>query len=213
MALSFFVFLAGWLTLRRRPWRPRLVSWIAVGTSATISGMLLGVAADKMFYESYGIGGLLQWGTLLAAAIASPMLCAHAAMSGRPLPTILELLGPRDGRTRSMLTVLLGLTLIVTAVIGAETALGFVFDPRYRDFPFASLTMAVAPFAALMLLNRPKEGVRPIAESAFAGVFVVAALYSGVNEGTQNWQAMWTCAIYLLFAITLWRARAAQIPE
>jgi len=134
-------------------------------------------------------------------------------MSGRPLPTILELLGPRDGRTRSMLTVLLGLTLIVTAVIGAETALGFVFDPRYRDFPFASLTMAVAPFAALMLLNRPKEGVRPIAESAFAGVFVVAALYSGVNEGTQNWQAMWTCAIYLLFAITLWRARAAQIPE
>ena len=213
MALSFFVFLAGWLTLRRRPWQPRLVSWIAVGTSATISGMLLGVAADKMFYESYGIGGLLQWGTLLAAAIASPMLCAHAAMSGRPLPTILELLGPRDSRTRSMLTVLLGLTLIVTAVIGAETALGFVFDPRYRDFPFASLTMAVAPFAALMLLNRPKEGVRPIAESAFAGVFVVAALYSGLNEGTQNWQAMWTCAIYLLFAITLWRARAAQIPE
>jgi hypothetical protein len=44
-------------------------------------------------------------------------------------------------------------------------------------------------------------------------VFVVAALYSGVNEGTQNWQAMWTCAIYLLFALTLWRARAAQIPE
>ena len=108
MALSFFVFLAGWLTLRRRPWQPRLVSWIAVGTSATTSGMLLGVAADKMFYESYGIGGWLQWGALLAAAIASPLLCAHAAMSGRPLPTILELLGPRDGRTRSVLTVLLG---------------------------------------------------------------------------------------------------------
>jgi exo-beta-1,3-glucanase (GH17 family) len=213
MALSFFVFLAGWLTLRWRPWQPRLASWIAVGTSATISGMLLGVAADKMFYESYGIGGWLQWGALLAAAIASPMLCAHAAMSGRPLPSLLELLGPRDGRTRSVLTVLLGFTLIVTAVIGAETALGFAFDPRYRDFPFASLTMAVVPFAALMLLNRPKEGVRPIAESAFAGVFVVAALYCGVNEGTQNWQAMWTCAIYLLFALTLWRARAAQNPE
>jgi exo-beta-1,3-glucanase (GH17 family) len=212
MALSLFVFLAGWLTLRRRPWQPRLISWIAVGTSATTSGMLLGVAADKMFYESYGIGGWLQWGALLAAAIASPMLCANAVMSGRPLPTFLELLGPRDGRTRSVLTVLLGLTLIVTTVIGAETALGFAFDPRYRDFPFASLTMAVAPFGALMLLNRPKEGVRPIAESAFAGVFVVAALYSGFNEGTQNWQAMWTCAIYLLFALTLWRARAAQIP-
>jgi glucan 1,3-beta-glucosidase len=175
--------------------------------------MLLGVAADKMFYESYGIGGWLQWGALLAAAIASPMLCAHAAMSGRPLPSLLELLGPRDGRTRSVLTVLLGFTLIVTAVIGAETALGFAFDPRYRDFPFASLTMAVVPFAALMLLNRPKEGTRPIAEAAFAGVLVIAALYTALNEGEQNWQAMWTCAIYLLFALTLWRARAAQNPE
>jgi exo-beta-1,3-glucanase (GH17 family) len=213
MALSFFVFLAGWLTLRRRPWQPRLVSWIAVGTSATTAGMLLGVAADKMFYESYGIGGWLQWGALLAAAIASPMLCANAAMSGRTLPTFLELLGPREGRTRSVLAVLLGLTLIVTTVIGAQTALGFAFDPRYRDFPFASLTMAVVPFAALMLLNRPKEGVRPIAEIAFAGVLVAAALYTALNEGADNWQAMWTCAIYFLFAITLWLARAVQIPK
>jgi len=213
MALSFFVFLAGWLTLRRRPWQPRPATWLAVGTSATISGMLLGVAADKMFYESYGLGGWLQWGALLTAGIASPMLSANAAMSGRPLPTFLELLGPREARTDSVLTVLLGLTLIVTAVIAAETALGFAFDPRYRDFPFASLSMAVVPFATLMLVNRPKEGVRPIAESAFAGVLVIAALYTGVNEGAQNWQAMWTCAIYLLLAVTLWRARAGQIPK
>ena len=141
------------------------------------------------------------------------MLCANAAMSGRPLPTFLELLGPRDGRTRSALTALLGLSLIVATVIGAETALGFAFDPRYRDFPFASLTMAVVPFAALMLLNRPKEGVRPIAESAFAGALVIATFFTAFNEGAQNWQAMWTCAIYILFAITLWRARAVQIPK
>ena len=213
MALSFLVFLAGWLTLRRRPWQPRLAAWLSVGTAATISGVLLGIAADKMFYESYGAGGWLQWGTLLAAGIASPMLCANAAMSGKPLPTFLELLGPRDGRTGSVLTVLLGLTLLVTTVIAAETALGFAFDPRYRDFPFASLSMAVVPFAALMLANRPKEGVRPIAESAFAGVLVVTAIYTGFSEGAQNWQAMWTCAIYLLLAITLLRARAGQIPK
>ncbi|MEH2517780.1 exo-beta-1,3-glucanase (GH17 family) [Bradyrhizobium sp. AZCC 1610] len=213
MALSAFVFLAGWLTLRRRPWKPGLASWIAVGTSATTAGMLLGVAADKMFYESYGAGGWLQWGALLAAAIASPMLCANAAMSGRSLPTFLELLGPRGGRTKSVLTALLGLVLVVTTLIAAETALGFTFDPRYRDFPFASLTMAVVPFAALMLLNRPKEGVRPIAESAFAGLLVAAALFIGFNEGNQNWQAMWTCALYLLLALTLWRARAVQIPK
>ncbi len=32
--------------------------------------MLLGLAADKMIYESYGVGGWLQWGALLAAGIA-----------------------------------------------------------------------------------------------------------------------------------------------
>jgi hypothetical protein len=213
MALSAFVFLAGWLTLRRRPWTPRLAAWIAVGTSATTAGMLLGVAADKMYYESYGAGGWLQWGALLAVAIASPLLCANAAMSGRPLPTFLELFGPRDYRTNSVLPALLAFVLIVTTLIAAQTALGFTFDPRYRDFPFASLTMAVVPFATLMLLNRPKDGARPIAESAFAGLLVAAALFTGFNEGNQNWQAMWTCAAYLLLALTLWRARAVQIPK
>ena len=164
VALSVFVFLAGWLTLRRRPWKPGAAAWVVVGTSATTAGMLLGIAADKMYYESYGAGGWLQWAALLAAGIASPLLCANAAMSGRPLPTFLELLGPRDYRTHSVLAALLGFVLVVTTLIAAQTALGFTFDPRYRDFPFASLTMAVVPFAALMLLNRPKEGVRPIAE-------------------------------------------------
>src|SRR5882724_5602211 len=78
MALSVLVFGAAWLTLRRRPWTPRLASWIAVGISATTAGILLGVAAGKMFVESYGFGGWLGWGSLLAAAIASPLLCANA---------------------------------------------------------------------------------------------------------------------------------------
>jgi glucan 1,3-beta-glucosidase len=212
MALSVFVFGAAWMTLRRRPWKPRLASWVAVGISATTAGMLFGVATDKMFYESYGFGGWLGWGALLAAAIASPLLCANALMSGRALPAFLELLGPREGRARSVLTVILGAALIVTTLIGAETALGFVFDPRYKDFPFAALTMAVVPFATLMLLNRPQEGGRPIAESVFAGLFAGAALYTVFNEGGDNWQSLWTCAIYFLFAVTLWRARGAQIP-
>ncbi|MFX6819251.1 hypothetical protein ABTH35_20010, partial [Acinetobacter baumannii] len=91
-ALSAFTFLAAILTLRRRPWTPRLVAWIAVAISATTAGCLLGIAADKMYYESYGAGGWLKWGALLAAAIASPLLCAHAQMTGRPLPALLELL-------------------------------------------------------------------------------------------------------------------------
>jgi exo-beta-1,3-glucanase (GH17 family) len=212
MALSVFIFAAALLTLRRRPWTPRPAAWLAVAISATSAGILLGIAADKMFYESYGIGGWLQWGSLLAAGIASPLLCAHALVSGGSLPTFLELLGPREGRTKSVLTVLLGLVLGIATLIAAETALGFTFDPRYRDFPYASLTMAVVPFALLMLLNRPQAGMRPIAESTFGGLLAICAIYIGYNEGRDNWQAVWTCAIYLLLAATLWRARAAQIP-
>jgi hypothetical protein len=141
------------------------------------------------------------------------LLCANAAMSGRSLPTFLELLGPRDARSGSALTMILGAILAVTTLIGTETALGFVFDPRYRDFPFAALTMAVVPFSTLMLLNRPQEGVRPIAEAVFAGLLAGAALYTVFNEGSDNWQSLWTCAVYFLFAVTLWRARAVQIPK
>ena len=213
MVLSALVFAVAWLTLRRRPWTPRLTSWIAVGLSATTSGILLGVAADKMVYESYGFGGWLNWGALLAAAVVSPLLCANALMSGRGLPTFLELLGPREQRSRQVLTIMLGTALLVTVLIGTETALGFVFDPRYRDFPFASLTMAVVPFSTLMLLNRPKEGVRPIAEAVFSGLLAGAAFYTVLNEGAENWQSLWTCAAYFLLAVTLWRARGAQIPQ
>jgi glucan 1,3-beta-glucosidase len=83
-----------------------------------------------------------------------------------------------------------------------------VFDPREKDFPFAALTMAAVPFAAMALLNRPKKGIRPMAESIFAGVFLVAAIYTGLNEGPDNWQSLSTCAAYMLLAVTLWRARA-----
>jgi len=212
MALSVLTFAAAFLTLRRRPWKPRPVAWVAVAMSATTAGILLGIATDKLFYEGYGFGGWLKWGALLTAGIASPLLCARALMSGGSLPSFLDLFGPREGRTNSILTTVLGLMLVVATLVAAETALGFTFDPRYRDFPYAALTMAVVPFASLMLLNRPQAGARPIAESVFAGLLAGAALFIGINEGADNWQAVWTCAIYLLLAITLWRARAAQIP-
>jgi glucan 1,3-beta-glucosidase len=184
-----------------------------VAISASSAGILLGIAGDKMLYESYGFGGWLQWGALLAAGIGSPLLTANALMSGRPLPTFLELLGPPEWRARSAMTFLLGAMLTVTTLIGSETALGFVFDPRYRDFPFASLSMAVIPFTGLMLLNRPQQGARPIAEAVFAGLLALSALYTVFNEGSQNWQSLWTCAIYFLLAVTLWQARAVQNPK
>jgi hypothetical protein len=194
---------------------PRLISWVAVAVSATVSGILLGVSIDNMLYESYGFGDWLVRGLLMAAGIAAPLLSSGALMSGRGLPAFLELIGPRERRTLSFPTMVLGFTLTVTTLIAVETALGLVFDPRWQDFPFAGLTMAVVPFWTMTLFIRPKSGTRPVAEAVFAGLFALAALYITINEGFHNWQALWTSAAYFLLAITLWQARCVSVepPE
>jgi hypothetical protein len=158
MVLCVLIFVVAMWTARRRPWAPRFGTWLGVAGSATAAGALLGVAVEKMLTESLGIGGWTQWGLLLAAGIVAPLLAASVQMSGRSLPTFLEILGPRPGRTTSRRMLLLGLTLGVTTVIAVETALGLVFDPRYKDVPFAALTMAVVPFWMLMVFNRPRSG-------------------------------------------------------
>lgn len=133
-------------------------------------------------------------------------------MSGRAPPTFLEVLGPKDYRTPSALAVMQGFVLIVTTLLGTETALGFVFDPREKDFPFAALTMAAVPFAAVGLLNRPNKGIRPMAESIFAAVFLVTATYTALSDGPENWRSLWTCAAYITLAVTLWGAREKTWP-
>jgi glucan 1,3-beta-glucosidase len=213
MVYCTFVFLVAALTQRRKPWPQRWTAWVAVGLSATAGGALLGIAADKLLVESFGVGGWVRWGALFGAAVLAPVFASIALIAGRPLPTFVELIGPIHMRNRAPLSVLLGVCLAVTALIGLESALGFVFDPRYRDFPFAALTMAALPLSLLMLLNRRADGARPIAEAVFGGALVLSAAYIVINEGFTNWQSVWTCAVYAGLGATMWRARAAQIQE
>jgi hypothetical protein len=88
--------------------------------------------------------------------------------------------------------------------------LGSVFDPRWQDLPFATLTMASVPLAALSWLNRPKAGSRPIAETVFAGIFFFSALYIVLIEGTQNWQAVWTSGAYILLGLAMYGVRSKE---
>jgi exo-beta-1,3-glucanase (GH17 family) len=213
MVLCIGVFGGALLTLKRRPQRPGLASWVAVAISATVGGILLGISADKMLHESYGFGGWLLQGLLLAGAIAAPLLSTNALMSGRALPAFLEVLGPPKGRTQLFMTNMLGITLIVTTLIATQIALSLVFDARWRDFPFAALTMAVVPFWTLAFINRSKSGTRPLSEAVFAGLFAAAAVYIIFNEGPDNWQAMWTGAVYFLLGSALWQARTAAVAE
>jgi hypothetical protein len=98
-------------------------------------------------------------------------------------------------------------------LIGAENALAFVFDPRWRDFQFAGLAMAAVPFWTLALLNRPTSGARPLAETLFASLFVAATIYVSFNEGFNNWQSLCTSTTYVLLIATLWQARAVTVAR
>ena len=213
LALCILVFATAGLTLRLRPSSPGLASWMAVAISATTSGVLLGVSLDKLVYESFGFDGWLRQGALLAAAIAAPLLSTQALMSERGIPAFLDILGPSERRTQTFMTTLLGVTLMAITLISVETALGLVFDGRWRDFPFAALTMAVVPFTMLSLLSQPRSGARPIAEVVFAGLLALTAVYIAFNEGFANWQSLWTCAIYLLLGFTLVQAREGKSSE
>ena len=83
----------------------------------------------------------------------------------------------------------------------------------YEINPIHSQIEFRVPFMGLAVLNRPQAGARPLAELVFAGLLAIAAIFVGINEGRDNWQSIWTCAMYLLFAFTLWLARAEQSPK
>jgi hypothetical protein len=63
------------------------------------------------------------------------------------------------------------------------------------------------------LLNRSTSGKRAITESVFATLLAVTALYILFNEGSQNWQALWTCMMYFMLGATLWQPRSVVALE
>jgi exo-beta-1,3-glucanase (GH17 family) len=211
LALSLAIFAAALLT--HRSWRPAtgFTPWLAVATFATSGGILAGLATEKALDEGYGFAGWLFQGLLLAAGVVLPLLCANAVMTGRPLPAFAEMFGPRDSRTRSWPALILGWTLTITILVAAETALGLVFDPRSRDFPFASLTMFVLPIWMVTLLNPRKSDTSRVAEGVFACLFVASALFIFFNEGIRNWQSLWTSAVFFLLGISLTPPRALLV--
>jgi len=111
---------------------------------------------------------------LLAAATASPVLCANALMSGRSLPTFLELIGPREGRTNSVATLLLGLVLcflllpqlLTSAVLWIRAS-----DPRmYLIPPFWFIGMYQ------VLIGQGGRVFPPLAAMALEALAAVAAV-------------------------------------
>ena len=193
--------------------------WLRIAAMAIVCGILIGWTVANVPVESLTVGDWLRSLAWAGAALASPVIGAAALASGTTAPTFAQILGRAAQRPRNALALALGVLLIALAVLALQAALGLVFDPRYRDFPFAPLTAATAPLLLVIkrkpaikaaLLARWKRHLQaPAAESAVAATLAASAVYIVCNESFANWQAVWFSAALLALAFTLLQAQDA----
>lgn len=184
-------------------------AWIAVALTAAAGGLLAGWALEKILVESLGWGGLFRGVLLGVVTVAAPVAGAALLARGERLPGFSEILGAAGERPASPVTAAAGWLLVLTAVLAVQTALGLVFDPRYRDFPFASLTAATLPFLSIAWRVRG-EGVRGAAEKGIAATLLLSAGFVVLNETVANWQAVWLALAFAALAVTLLRVRVVR---
>ena len=111
---------------------------------------------------------------------------------------------------RDPLARVIGALMIAVTLLAILTALGLVFDPRYRDFPFAPLSAAVTPLVAHSVSMRRPLGRHGTAEWAVAGLLALSVPYIALNESFANWQSLWLCAALIALAFSLVRVRDGQ---
>jgi exo-beta-1,3-glucanase (GH17 family) len=182
--------------------------WERIVALSLLPAILFGWTIERVPIDSFDAGTWLRALAFALVAAAAPIVCAAACATGRMRPTFAALLG-RAGGTHDALDIAVELSLIALTLLSVQTALGLVFDPRYRDIPFAPQSGAVVAFLVLMLSTPRPNGPRAMAEAVAAVVLAVSAVYIAVNETFANWQAVWLCAGFLGLAVILARARDA----
>ena len=210
LVLATLVFAAAWLA--RRPAAAQPASrWMTVATTAAVAGALLGWTIEKTALESLGIGGWTRGSALLALAIAAPLVGAVALMRRTPVPSFAAVLRGTDRRPDGWVGFATGISFVVLCALAAQVALGLVFDPRYRDFPFTALTAGAWPFLLPGMAIREAGVHRGAAETVCAAVLGLSAVYIVLNEGWANWQALWFAATLVGLVIAL--LRPAGVPS
>jgi glucan 1,3-beta-glucosidase len=104
----------------------------------------------------------------------------------------------------------LGFLLVALSLLAIQVALGLVFDPRYKDFPYAPLSAAIGSLFVLSLFASTVKAPRALAEHVAAGLLALSLIYIAFNESFLNWQSVWLCGLLAALAFTLSTARDAR---
>jgi glucan 1,3-beta-glucosidase len=206
---ALLVFIAFWLGLHeRQESEPSRRRDLASAGIALGSGLLFGLAAVNLPLEGEMVSDRMRAVGMLMLALVVPMAASYALSRGDRLAGFAAALNPANWRRSNHVEAVLAALLALTVVAAIHVALGLVFDPRYKDFPFAALTGPVIGLAILAFAN-DKAPPRPgAAEIATAAVLTGSALFVIANEGIANWQALLLGALLLLLALTALRAKA-----
>jgi exo-beta-1,3-glucanase (GH17 family) len=206
VAAAFLVFLAGWLGSRGRPEQDAQIH-LAIAAIALGAGIVIGWGVVTFPMVVPELGDRFRALALLTLALGVPVLAAFTLARGTPLPSLALALNPPLWRRAGHGNVLLAILLAALVVAAIHVALGLVFDPRYKDFPFAALTGPVAALAVLVLAigDRRADLLPPTgaAETTIAALLAGSALFLTVNEGIANWQALWFASLLLVLSFTL----------
>ena len=132
--------------------------WPRIAALSFLPAVLFGWTIETVPMESFSFGSWLRSLAFAATAAAAPIVCAVACAVGRAPPRFAALLG-RSGERHDGIDWALGGTLVALMLVSVEAALGLVFDPRYRDIPFAPLTAAAVPFLVLLASTPRANGL------------------------------------------------------
>jgi exo-beta-1,3-glucanase (GH17 family) len=197
----------------RRVNEPPLSSWLGVATMALMAGVLTGWALENLPKESFGVDGWARSIVLVALSLTAPLAGAAGLMRRTVTPSFAQMLGRAADRPADFVGLALGTIFIVLCGASLEAALGQALVPRYRDLPFVPLTAAATPYLVLTMLVPAREGARGLAESVMAIALAGPAIIFVINETLASWQSLWLCAIMLIMALILSRARDAPDSE
>jgi glucan 1,3-beta-glucosidase len=207
IAFAALVFAIAWAAGGRAADKIPLPVWAAVAVNAAAAGTMAGFVAESLPLESLGAGGWLRGVAFAAVALAAPIVGTAALVRGLALPAAVRIFARASERIADPLALALGGVMAAVTVLAIQTALGLVFDPRYRDFPFAALTAATVPLLGLVLIGPRAAGARGTAETIAAALLALSAAFIAANETFANWQALWLCGALIALALTLARVR------